>query len=234
MPEAKIPDREANSPVKRSVGYWAAVIAQWFFAIGAGVIALYLVVSIIVQVLNSGNILELFGLLYVAFFSWTAWLSGKLALNIQSGIRSPLTIFSLKWGSALSLTIVTAALFGLTYPAVQQAIAVQERARVSEVVSFIDDINAKQKAFSAKHGRLPFTSSEIGPLPPLKYFTLEYVPLNNTSASIWSIKFTRNALGRNRRYGGYSIVYNSSGTPHYDCVESSNLKACREELIPHE
>ena len=176
MPEVNTIDREANSTSKHSGGFWAAVIVQWFYAIVAGALALLTVMGVIVQVLKGGEILMFLVVLpHLAFFSWTAWLSGKLAWNIQSGTQSPSASFSLNWGSALTLTIVTTIIGGLAYIAIMQRVVVMERARVSEVVSFIDDIDSRQKAFSAKHGRLPATTSEIGPMPPLRYFTLDYV-----------------------------------------------------------
>ena len=227
-------DREPDTTVKHSVGFWAAVIAQWVFAIGAGAIGLFLVIDITVPILKDGNTERLWGLLYLAFFVWTAWLSGRLAWNIQSGTQSPSASLSQNWGSALTITIVIAVIGGISYTAIRQIIVVQERARVSEAVSFVDDIASKQKAYTAKHNRLPDTSAEIGPMPPLKFFILDNVTFKNKPSSTWSIKFTRNDLMRSRRYGGYSIVYNSSGTPHYDCTDSSHLRACREELIPHE
>lgn len=231
MPEMNIMDRGTNSTTKHSVGFWLAVIAQWFYAACAGAIALLAVIFIIVPIFKDDDITRLWGLLYFAFFSWTAWLTVKLARNIQSGEKPPSSSFSLNWGSALSLTL-GALPFALAYLAVPQAIAVEERARVSEVVSFVGDMDTKQKAFSAKYGRQPASTSEIGPLPPLKYFAPDNMAFKNNSASDWSIKFTRNDLARNRRYGSYAIVYNSSGTPHYDCVDSSHLKVCREELLP--
>jgi hypothetical protein len=235
MPEGNIVDSETNSTVKHSFGYWAAVVAQWGFAIGAGVMALGIAISVIIQILKGGDILVCLVVLpHLVFFTLIAWLSGKLARNIQLGIQPPSASFSLNWVSALSLAILTVLVGGIMYAGVRQQLVVQERARVSEVVNFIDNTDSKQKAFSAKYGRQPASTSEIGPMPPLKYFATDNMVFKNNSASDWSIKFTRNDLARNRRYGSYAIVYNSSGTPHYDCVDSSHLKTCREELIPRE
>ena len=228
-------DIKTNSTVKHSFGYWAAVIAQWFYAIGAGVIVLGVVISIIVQILKGGEILVCLVVLpHLVFFTGVAWLSGKLARNIQLGIQPPSASFSLNRVSALSLTILTGLVGGIMYAGVRQQLVVLERERVSEVVSFIDNIDSKQKAFSLKHGRQPASTTEIGPMPPLKYFALDNVAFKNNSVSNWNIKFTRNDFAKNRRYGSYAIVYNSSGTPHYDCVDSSHLKACREEILPHD
>lgn len=232
MTEVKIPDKEAGVTVKHSVGFWAAVIMQWFYAIGAGALALFYCIGIIALGVKSGeNLAWLVVLPWVALLAWTAWLSGKLARNIQSGILPPSASLSQNWGSALTLTIVVAAIGILGSIALRQAFSVQEKARVSEAVIFIRDIASKQKTFSAKYGRLPSGASEIGPMPSLKFFTLDYITFENNPSQNWVVKLTRNDLSRSSRYGNYAIVYNSSGTPHYDCVESSNLNACRKELI---
>lgn len=233
MNELKMLDGAANLTVKHSVGFWAAVIAQWFFAIGAGVIALVIVTGAIVQTINGGDILMCLVVLpHLVFFTAVSWLSGKLAINIQSGIQPPSASLSLNWVSALSLTILTSLVGGISFQAIRQLRHVQEKARESEAIIYIYGIDSKQKAFSSKHGRLPTTISEIEPMQALRYFTLDYVTFENKSSSNWSTKLTRNDLNRSPRYGKYSIVYNSSGTPHFDCVDSTNLSACREELLP--
>ena len=156
-----------------------------------------------------------------------------MALRLWTGADKPSAVLSKNWGSALTLGIVTVLIGGLGYMALRQRFMLIEKAHSSEAVVYLRELQSREEAFRAGHGRFP-TESELGALPALRYFTVSLTPSKDVPNSGRTVKLTRNNLDLQiTRYGNYSVVYNSISAPHLDCADTPDPAACRKDLLAY-